>query len=308
MSHQTLVHQALRVSLLEEWDLLLGPASTGRKHKVGLVLKHPTAPNILKVHPAPWLLASAACKPQASMAFHACAGGSFSNFVRRVSRSNTDGNHDEGRSLLSAGDSGSREDSGFGQDEASAESALPDTRGRLQQEALQGGSAPPVDMKGGASSTASSSMGPPALSRTSFVKNPGLSNIQTPFSSCDALIDHPWPPLAPQQLESIAGLAVRPPHIQSECKVSDSSMTQHSYVAILWSLSPLVGSAIARYCIAVHRNILLAQALCNAASAVAGLLQITKILITLAALSRHKKLSWHTYPGKRLPDTRCAGK
>ncbi|CAK0780807.1 hypothetical protein CVIRNUC_005182 [Coccomyxa viridis] len=131
-------------------------------------------------------------------------GGSFSNFVRRVSRSNTDENHDEGRSLLSAGDSGSREDSGFGRDEPSAESALPDAQGGLQQEALQGGSSASTDVKGGASSRASSSMGPPALSRTSFVKNPGLSNIQTPFSSCDALIDHPWPPLAPQQLESIA--------------------------------------------------------------------------------------------------------
>ncbi len=38
MSLQTLVHQALRVTLLEEWDLLLGPASTGQKHKVGIVL------------------------------------------------------------------------------------------------------------------------------------------------------------------------------------------------------------------------------------------------------------------------------
>ena len=78
-----------------------------------------------------------------------------------------------------------------------------------EQERLQGGHA---SLQGeNPSSTGSSPAGPPNLQRLSFVKNPGLNNIQTPFASSKALTDPPWQPqerpsgCSNPRLESIAG-------------------------------------------------------------------------------------------------------
>lgn len=144
--------------------------------------------------------------------------GSFSGLakaVKRVGRSERTGSHDEGRSLLSADDSGSLHASGGSLQNAPAEvaphGALPgalSTDGRDEEQA-QGGHT--TLQHGPSSSDSGSSAGPPQLQRLSLVKNPGLTNIQTPFSCPQALLDHPWQPQerpaggANLRLESIAG-------------------------------------------------------------------------------------------------------
>lgn len=153
-----------------------------------------------------------------SLVSHPFCAGSFSGLakaVKRAGRSSRAESHDEGRSLLSAHDSGSLHESGGISKIVPAElrphTALPaalngDAR---EQERLRGGHASLQD--GNPSSNGSSPAGPPSLQRLSFVKNPGLTNIQTPFSSSQALTDHPWQPQerpsgwANPRLESIAG-------------------------------------------------------------------------------------------------------
>jgi len=149
---------------------------------------------------------------------HCANAGSFSslaNAVKRVSLSSRKDNHDEGRSLLSAGRSGPLCDSGWQSGMAPAEltsqhahKAAPSSKSQ-PQERLCGGES--IMSNAYSSSNGGSLAGPPALSRTSFVKNPGLTNIQTPFSNADTLFDHPWQPqdrpqsCAANRLESIAG-------------------------------------------------------------------------------------------------------
>lgn len=140
--------------------------------------------------------------------------GSFSGLakaVKRVGRSDRTESHDEGRSLLSADDAGSLHESGGASQKAPAElaphdafPAVPSSDSR-EQARVQGGH--PALQDGHPSSNGGSSpAGPANLQRLSFVKNPGLTNIQTPFSSVQALADHPWQPQErPHPLESIAG-------------------------------------------------------------------------------------------------------
>ena len=149
---------------------------------------------------------------------HCANAGSFSGLakaVKRVSLSSRTEKQDEGRSLLSAGRPGSLHDLGWASELAPAElglqhahTAAPRSKSQ-RQERLHGGQS--STRNADSSSNGGSLAGPPVLSRTSFVKNPGLTNIQTPFSSTDTLFDHPWQPqdrpqsCATNKLESIAG-------------------------------------------------------------------------------------------------------
>ena len=146
--------------------------------------------------------------------------GSFSGIakaVKRVGRNDRAEHHDEGRLLLSSDDSGSLHELGGASQKAPTElarhDALPAGAGSSvpEQKRVPGGH--PTLQDGHPSSNGSGSAGPPTLQRLSFVKNPGLTNIQTPFSSSQALLDHPWQPQErPFPLESIAG---RPPPAMS---------------------------------------------------------------------------------------------
>ena len=133
--------------------------------------------------------------------------------VKKVGRSSTKpGKHDEGRrSLLSAQDSGSQSDSGSLSHTSPPEPITPTAQhnDKQSQRALQSRQSGAGDARSGSSSAASAAA--PALGRVSFVKNPGLSNIQTPFSSCDSQ----WQTLERSQrgvkrLESIAGSLTSP--------------------------------------------------------------------------------------------------
>ena len=128
--------------------------------------------------------------------------------VKKVGRSSTKpGKHDEGRrSLLSAQDSGSQSDSGSLSHTSPPQPITPTAQHNDKQSrgALRSRQSGAGDARSGSSSAASAAA--PALGRVSFVKNPGLSNIQTPFSSCDSQ----WQTLERSQhdvnrLESIAG-------------------------------------------------------------------------------------------------------
>ena len=133
--------------------------------------------------------------------------------VKKVGRSSAKpGKHDEGRrSLLSAQDSGSQSDSGSLSHTSPPEPITPTAQhdDKQSQRALQSRQSGAGDARSGSSSAALAAA--PALGRVSFVKNPGLSNIQTPFSSSDSQ----WQTLERSQrdvnrLESIAGSLTSP--------------------------------------------------------------------------------------------------
>ena len=137
-----------------------------------------------------------------------------------MERSDSEGSQDEGRSLLSARSCGSQHDSRRASwklhDEPASQHASSAAGGgdSQKQGTVQSRRSAPQDSP--FSSTSGSAAGPPSLAKTSFVKNPGLSNIQTPFSSCEPLFDHALQPLdrpqppAQNRLESIAGIFCLP--------------------------------------------------------------------------------------------------
>ena len=151
---------------------------------------------------------------------HLLHAGSFSGLakaVKRVGRGERTEGHDEGRSLLSADDSGSLHEPRDTPQKAPAELALhkashaASSGDSREPGRLRAGHPAPALQNGKPSSNGSAPAGPPQLQRLSFVRNPGLTNIQTPFSSCDTLVDHPWQPeerpsnCGNPRLESIAG-------------------------------------------------------------------------------------------------------